>query len=68
MIDRLKYISRYACRTRQVVDIVHLPGYSIDSLPAARVMKRLGTPISNDTGLQQSKRNISALGTQELHS
>ena len=31
-------------------------------------MNRLGIPISYDTVLQQSKRNISALGTQELHS
>jgi hypothetical protein len=67
-IDRPKYISRCACRTHQVAEIVHLLGYSIDSLPGARVMKRLGIPVSDDTVLQQSKRNISAPGTQELHS
>jgi hypothetical protein len=31
-------------------------------------MKRLGIPVSDDTVLQQSKRNISAPGTQEVHS
>jgi transposase len=57
---------RCPCRTRQVAKIVHLLVTASDSLPAARVMKRLGIPISNDRGLQQSKRNISALATQEL--
>jgi hypothetical protein len=63
LFDRPKYISRCACRTRQVAEIVHLLGYSIDSLTGARVMNRLGIPISDDTVLQQSQRNISALGT-----
>ena len=46
---------RCSRRMRQVAEIVHLLGYSIDSLTGARVMNRLGIPISDDTVLQQSK-------------
>jgi hypothetical protein len=61
-IARNTFLAAHAGHTRW------LKLFTFDSLPGARVMKRLGIPVSDDTVLQQSKRNISALGTQELHS
>jgi hypothetical protein len=51
-----------------VAEIVHLLGYSVGTVPGARLMKRFGIPVSDGTILQQFYAQYHRSRYLELHS